>query len=265
MARTFDGTADYLEFAPGAALVSGDLTLAVIAKINDDTERAALMSGRTSGSAMVFSFDRRGGSEGTDPGALMLGNNAAANSRAASVTFLAADGWCLLAVTKVAGVSTPTFHKVPLTVGGTILHVAGNAGLASPNNTLAKVWLGRGGDGDDSQYTAYTVAADAMWNSVLADSQLEALAVSFSEWVYGAPQSGWILDQASVSDLVPDFTGGGATQTAINQTTVSTVSAPIGYGFPAPQVLEAIVAPVTSVPSRSFPRGVAVGVARGVA
>lgn len=77
------------------------------------------------------------------------------------------------------------------------------------------------------------VAAVGIFSRVFAsEAELPRYAFSLDSWLSLGSGAMWVLDQASTTVPVLDWTGGGANQTAISGTSVATTSAPIGYGHP---------------------------------
>jgi hypothetical protein len=75
------------------------------------------------------------------------------------------------------------------------------------------------------------MAAAAVWKStVLNQTQTQSMPLSMSAIMATSPSAAWRLNQASTSDPVLDVTGGGADQTAVNGTTISTDEPP-GWSY----------------------------------
>lgn len=75
------------------------------------------------------------------------------------------------------------------------------------------------------------IAIGAGWSVALADAQIRQLPFSLQSWYSSAPTFGHLLDQHLTTQNVVDFTGGGANQTGLSNTSVATTSLPIfSYG-----------------------------------
>lgn len=145
-----------------------------------------------------------------------------------STLIVVADDWVLLGWSKTAGSSTPRFHRYKYSTDAYI-HEDGTVTFGD-GRTVNHVRIG--------QYEGVNnlnaeVAVVAVWNRVLSDAEFEALPFSLQAWHALAPAALWPLDQSATTQSVLDLTGGGANQTTLNGTAVSTASVPVlSYGFP---------------------------------
>ena len=81
--------------------------------------------------------------------------------------------------------------------------------------------------------------------------QVEALAGSLQAWYQVQPKGLWVLDQAATTQKVPDWTGGGANESALVGTTVGTSSVPgFSYGWPPRFALAASAAAAAAAARR---------------
>lgn len=169
--------------------------------------------------------------------ASILGTNSTS-----SVGFTVADSWCFIAVTKASGTATPRLHKMVLSTGvwthGNGGSSLGNAGSQAGGTVRFAEWADNTGEyGSFEGHIAYGV----QWASEKSDSELEALPIRSLFGMAGtSPVGMWVLDQDSISQSVVDWTGGGANQSAITATTVSTASVPdiTYFDNPTPVVRE---------------------------
>jgi hypothetical protein len=139
--------------------------------------------------------------------------------------------WSLLVASRSAGASTNLdMGMFRFATGAWTWETPGvlNDAADTPNN----VDIGR-------HFTTTTQAFDgdiavgAIWLRRLTTADFEALPYSLAAWQSRQPSAFWVFDQASTSQQSLDRTGGGANQTAITGTSVSSASLPIlGYGHP---------------------------------
>lgn len=165
--------------------------------------------------------------------ALALTTQNSGDPIAPTITVGTGDDWVLCAITKATGSVAPRFHKYAYATntwshenyGSNVVNVSGGTQtgwcIGAYSNTGFYSFLG-------------DIAAAAVFKDrALSDDQLESLPFSLQSWVSLAPSSLWVLDQQATGQSVLDWTGGGANQSAITGTTVSTSSVPIlGYGHP---------------------------------
>lgn len=151
---------------------------------------------------------------------------------ATNVTYTAAEGWMLIAITKAAGTAQFRIHKYLFT-GATWSRQTSTSSYASPTGAPTAV---RHGHLSSSNYLSGDLAATAVYGYEMSDAQVTALVANLDAWVAAGPQGMWVFDQASVT-AVNDVTGHGADQSGtVGTTTVSGNAAPIEY-IPAGEAL----------------------------
>jgi hypothetical protein len=245
MALSFNGTADILTAGVGSQSAAGAVSLAVACRINEDTERAGIMSLFTSGNAEVYGFYRRD-SGSADPGTLCY---SAGGSNSRAVTFLTADGWCVVGMSKATGSAVPQFHKVPIPSGSSTHANSGSTvgnGGGTPSATKFAAW----GDSNTSQFSSLDIICAAFWTSQLSDANFDTLKNGFSAWTTLSPVDMWTLNSLStINDSV-----GSANETSRVGTTVISDPSPFATGSLAPSMGQVL---------RS-PRGSILGTRRGV-
>jgi hypothetical protein len=109
----------------------------------------------------------------------------------------------------------------------------------------------------DTDFFGGDIAAAGMWGRVLSDAEVELLTFTLIGWHAAVPTALWHLDQSATTQGVSDLTGGGANQSALTGTTVSTNSVPLfNYGDGPWLVVrpQSVVAPPPILPP--FPRRV---------
>jgi hypothetical protein len=240
VARHFDGTDDVLTVSAGgmSAIDGGAVTVAFILKFND-VNNGSIIYAKTSGAALVFQINADGGTwfyETTD-------------SFRSMGTAATADNWHLFAVTKTNGNSTPRSHKYVYDTN-TFSHA--DASSAFNDSSAA---IGSGGSvqfgryGSTSEYANMELALAGVWDRVLTDAEFENLAFSLQQWYASAPAAMWRFDQSAVGQTVADLVGG-ANQSAITGTAVSTASVPVfSYGYPIPVITNAAASDATIEPA----------------
>lgn len=202
MPRSFNGTSDRITLAVGANnFTAGASTFAAIVKSASDTSRRRIMSCNAGG----YSLDKSASDliEWTD-------------AAAPTLNIKVADGWVLVAATKAAGTVAPRFHKYVFS-SRVHSHEAGVA-TAGDKNGGTNVWIGQSAAA--SFFWSGEIAALGIWNAVLTDSQIEALAVGLTPWLAVPPTGLWLLDQGSTGQLVNDLTGRGANESSKSGTSV---------------------------------------------
>jgi len=216
MARTFDGSDDVLVCSAGglSAIDGGPVTLAFIVKLND-TVNGSVINLRTSTGTEVCQIN-------TDGGAYFFSTSAGFQNMGTAST---ADNWHLFAVTKANASSTPRAHKyVYDTNTWSHTNAGGNTNDGSAVGASGTVQFGRllG----TSEYWNGELAAAGVWDRVLTDTEVEQLAHSLIDWHATTPKGLWVFDQADTGQKLLDLTGGGANESSITGTAVSTVSLP---------------------------------------
>lgn len=237
MARSFDGTADYVRFATGSlnAIAGGAMTLAVILKRSANLTLDAIIELSMPSNFPQLTLAIK------DDNNMRLMRIATPSEIAIPITI--ADNWVVLAVCKAAGTSTPRGHKYVYDTN-TWSHVNGATTVGDASD-IAGGWVqfGRQAIGPAMDF-AGDMAVAAAWKRQLTDAQIERLPYSLMAWWALAPDALWTLDQSSTARAINDLTGNGADQTTLSGTTVSTDSvAGFSYGH------EIIVARTVPAPS----------------
>lgn len=219
MARTFNGSSDYVKTSLGAtSSVTGDVTIGcILRRAAGHSGTDVIMSiGGASKYAFYFASDN------------LLTIYSTTSASAGSISATSSNNWVFVGVSKSSGSSTARLHRYVYDTN-TWSHADGSAtGSVTPSGD---VWLGS--DAGPANYFQGDIAAAGVWAAKLTDAQIEALAYSLSAWWAVQPNGLWILDQVSTSQKVVDLSGGGANESAISGTSVSTSAVPVwSYGAP---------------------------------
>ena len=239
--RVFSGsaTADSVRMLPGATqgISSGaGITMAMIAK-RTGTTGGAVMTVANNANGGTYSVHALLGVKATANGNYLYGtvnSGAGTVDTVSTIPWTAADGWCLIAFTKVAGTAVKgRLHKIPL--GGAASHGDGatNQGNGQTLASTARWEFGRGEYGD---WVTDKIGVAGVWNAALTDAQVEELAAHLrtSDWWNnsgGHPLALWEFNQTLTSTAIADLTGGGADQTYRNNTTVDGADLPSTWFF----------------------------------
>lgn len=154
-----------------------------------------------------------------------------------AITWANTADWALVVVRKPAGSSVARFSLYDFTAE-TWTHTAGTVSIAD--------WPTAAGGGIRFRWQSFDhydglVAIRAGWNSIpwstdaTGDAALEAagLEVSAANWLAESPDMLQLFNQAAVTDLVEDETGGGADEVSRSGTAVVTDDDPPGFSFAA--------------------------------
>ncbi len=221
MARTFDATDDNIVLGVGSTGTLGPYTYFCLVKMNGDGASGNFMLSR-SASANIIRFSKTAGN------LLNLLTSVGNVSATSTTNIVAADGWCLVGVSKASGTVNPRFYRYKFT-SPTWARENAVGTLANGTGTAASFRLGAT-SGSTFPINA-DIAAAVMFNRVLSDAETELLPGSYAAWFALAPSAVWILDQDVVSThKVLDWTGNGANEASGTGTTVSSVGPPISYG-----------------------------------
>jgi hypothetical protein len=217
MARTFNGTSDGIVMTVGGCAITGALSIAAICQRTTATVYAAIMD------AVGTGFWELGvqPSGAVPPNRLNFATQGG-NTNATSLTLVTADAWCLIAVTKTSGTTTPRFHKYVYS-SNTWTHEAGIGTV--PDNTGTNTVADIGISGSD--LWKGDIHAVGVWNAALSDAQVENLAFTLPSWFSVSPAALWLLDQSATSQKVLDWSGGGANESSLTGTSVATSSVPV--------------------------------------
>lgn len=224
MARTFNGSSDKLVLSGGATTsITGPYTYAAIVKRNS-TGFGAMVGLDDSGGNTIIEF---------------LIVNAASSDRlsvytpgwpgvtSTTASLVNADGWALCAASKATGTAAPRFH---LYVYATNTWTHENSGGTLPNPAAS----GAGGvitlGETDTDFFGGDIAVAGIWGRVLSDAEIEQLAHTLTGWHAAVPAALFHLDQSATTQNVADLTGGGANQSSVTGTSITTTSPPINYG-----------------------------------
>jgi hypothetical protein len=211
MALTFDGTDDYIEFSLGSVSTAGALSVAMVARINEDSEDAGLFWTGPSGDFGSVSMQR------SVSGGLLTSRTTGTSS--SSLAFNAADGWCVVGFS-YSGSGIPRFHKIPL--GGSPSHEDGAFSFGSVFGTADRIRVARHGANSSTQFSQVDVVVAGWWNSSLSDANFNTLDDGFSAWTSLSPAAMWTFDTlSSISDAI-----GSANQTSRTGTTLLTSPSP---------------------------------------
>ena len=237
MARKFTrSSSENIICASGSASsIATSITVVAIAKIdntNVGSGGAATLVQIGGPSSDPQHFVLRIGDGGGTTDKLTYATNATAVSSTSSVQ--PADGWCLLAVTKTAGTTAPRFHKYVYNSNSWTRDNGSSVANTSKVGPTDTVRIGTSiSTGTPIRFLDGSIAAMAIFSSALSDAQMDVLPFALNSWASFGPSAMWVLDQASASVPVVDWTGGGANQSAVTGTSVATASSPIGYGHSA--------------------------------
>lgn len=244
MARSFDGANDSIHTSPGALASMTFGTFAIVVRRNS-TAYNNLMTLHTSGGVSRLGLEIESTGDGNN-----LQWQYDGSFVASTFTIVNADGWVLLAMGKATGTTTPRCHKYVYSTN-TWTHQDA-AGTATNSTSVGGTGTMRFGEWEGSDDLNGDIAVAAAWSGRnLTDAEVEQLAHSLQGWCALAPDAMWVFDQSAVSQNLLDITGGGANQSAIAGTAVSTQSPPISYGD------ETIIP--HSVPSAGGPINVNIG------
>ncbi len=229
MARTFNGTSDSITLGQVPQITAAS-SLAAIMRItaSDGVTKTILQIGGNGS----FSLKRSSGNFlgwSTNNGTALIG----------TTTINAASGWRFIAGTRAAGTSTPRLHIYDYQAR-TWVHE--NASSTVGNiSTNTQVTFGVNNVG--SQFFVGDIAVGGTWSTALTDDQVEPLAFSLAPWYSYSCKGLWVLDQAATGTKVWDLTGGGAKETGISGTTVSTAAVPV-WNRGAPIITPVIAAEI---------------------
>jgi len=214
MARTFNGTSDKIVLSGGALPAAWFGTVAAIIRPVSSSNAFNIFGIGNSSNRMNFRTQ--------SGGALRIQLNASTSD---STTLVTVGAWWLVACTKTSGTTTPRFHFYRFDTGA-FTHENGGSSLANSSSMASAANIGT--NEDASIFWNGDIAVLGNWTAVLTDAQVELLPFNLPSWfAAGQPNGLWVLDQDSVSQAVPDLSGGGANQSSISGTSVSSNSVPI--------------------------------------
>lgn len=220
MPRALDGVDDRIVLSIGAlGFAFGPGTMAVILKTDVDGNADVILHVGSSDTV-----DYRMTKAGTD--VLRLRCNS--SNVDSAFTILASQGWQLVAITKASGTVAPRLHQY---IYGTNAWTHEDSASTLANSSAPGTSAYMGSTAAGGSYWDGDIAAAGVWDVVLTDAQIEALAYGLMPWYAVQPKGLWLLDQDTTSQKVPDLTGGGANESSLTGTTVGTSAVPIfSYG-----------------------------------
>jgi hypothetical protein len=221
----YDGTNDEIRTSIGSCNLTGAITMVVVARRNS-TAYNALIGIHTSGGTPTYSLEVE--DNGTGNRWDFCGDTASGG-----LTWVNADGWTLLCISKSAGTVTPRGHKY---VYSTDSWTHANWATTEGDKGSAAGGTVRFGEWQDVDDFAGDLAAAAIFDRALTDAEVELLAHSLNNWHALAPVGFWIFDQGAVSMPLQDMTGNGANESAITGTAVATSAPSLSYGAPIRRV-----------------------------
>jgi hypothetical protein len=225
MARTFNGSSDYIRQSIGGASAITHGTIALILRRTADGTTRGTVVCNDSSQAGVFGLEIRS----TNAPRMATG---AASAVASSMTVVSADGWVFLAAAKDTGNVKVRYAKYVYSTD-TWTYDDSSANLANNATSAASGYIRLGSwDNTFTEYFTGEIAAAAVYANVkLTDTQMLGMPFDLAAWYNVAPTALWVLDQQDVGQTNNDLTGNGAGQSSISGTTVSTASVPVfNYG-----------------------------------
>lgn len=258
MARTFI-TTDVLDHSIGALSGMTYGTIATVFKVASLTGSRTLLGLHTSGAVGRLSHN-------IDNQTLGWWNGGSYNQSGNVIT--SSSTWYLLVTRKATGSVIPRASIYDYSTG-TWTHTAIGAAIGDATAP------GAGGFAEfryeAAEQFAGDVAVRGVWSNAVpwsadttGDNLIEAAGLQYTltAWHAASPTALWMYDQADTAQAVPDLAGGGAQQSTITGTAVTSASVPtIGYGDDLFEVLSAPSSGVTgsgSAEQRSATTGTAV-------
>jgi Concanavalin A-like lectin/glucanases superfamily len=231
----FNGTTDFIVLSLGnLGFAFSPGTMALVMSPRDlSTQQQAFCTGTSSAGRYLLFTNLGAGDHRLE---LVCDTGTASFS---SVEMNVVNDWYIVAVTLSASGATPRFHVKNITnpAAGQQGHVDGSATVAA---TGVPVTQGRisGSQTGLSAWVNGDIACVGVWNIALSDAQVDALDGGLQAWFApGQPKGLWLLDQAAISMLVSDMSGGGANESSRTGTSVGDASCPwspqlVGAGGP---------------------------------
>lgn len=193
-------------------------TMLAIARRADDAAWHGIVTTRQSGAGAYEAYLDIAPSGHASAGAIW--SSWGGTDNAATLKFLAADGWCIIACTKATGSATPRYHKCVLS---SRVWTHDNSGAAVANATSTPGGTVIFGDVAGDALNG-DLAAVALYGRTFSDQEIESL-LTWETWLSYGPTGAWLLDQAATAQSLVDWVGT-ANQSAITGTTVTTASLP---------------------------------------
>lgn len=255
--RSFNGDGDVVRCDPGSALgtaQTGDVTVLSVVK-----ERAS-PGARGAPFWLGASGTRQSGLslESYDDEWVFLDDN----SEFSAIGTIVPDVWTLVGASRDATTGQVRFHEYNFDTDTWTHSDIGTLATPPSGGNDSVVCLGRWGD-DDSDYFDGLVAITAVYDSVMSDTAVEALAAGAQAWADAEPVSGWLFNQPGTNEDVDDFTGNGADQISISGTTVVTDDDPPGFSTDFGEIAVQLSGTGTLVATVSFTGQTDIGIRRG--
>lgn len=215
--RTFDGVDDSITTSIGACNLTGAFTIGGAFQRKTNATADTIMANRLAADGNGLYLHINSAND------LCIGHNGGLLVGATNPSVVVADGLTLYFVTKAAGTVTPRLHVLRSTSAEAVwLHenfVGTFPNIASQAGGVVRFGARSSAASDPA---AIDLATAAEWTSALTDAQVESLAGPLTAWQALSPQGLWRFNQAATTDPVLDLTTGGANQTAITGTAVTT-------------------------------------------
>ena len=136
--------------------------------------------------------------------------------------------WMWIGFTKAAGSNKPEWYFHDLTAATAWSHNTGASNVADQTGPPTKIVIG--GRQQGSSGLRGSLAAVAVYASVLTQTALQNAAASASALLASSPGWGVLLNQASTATAVTDLSGNGATQASLSGTSVDADDPP-GFSY----------------------------------
>lgn len=229
MSRLFTAaSSEYIRTRPGPLLESttfGPSTAAFVFRRASDAGWHTLMTFCTSGGTQRTSWSMRG-----DNNQFQMYDNASATATATtSSTFLNADGWIVIAVTKAAGTVQPTAHYLKLAAGGAWTHETMSVAMpdGSSIGSGGFIELGRWSTGGD--YHNGDMAAAAFWPREMSNGECERLAAGL--WDRWSPAFHVEFPGSEPPAFARDLGRAGAALVTVSGTSRTAAAKPPGFRY----------------------------------
>jgi hypothetical protein len=213
VARNFNGTTAKVLMSLGAVPTS--ITAFTFAAIVNPTTVGRfnnICSMLTSGDALGVDMTITSGN------VLQMENSGGTRNTVTSI----GTGWQLLSISKAAGSAAVDGTRYVYSNNTTTTASAAAAGDTA--GTIARPYIGALGTAD---FFLGDIAIVGFWNRKLTQAEVNQLPFSLQFWYASVPRAAWILDQAATGQKIIDWTGGGANESTLTGTTVSTNSVPV--------------------------------------
>lgn len=223
MARTYNGTSDKLVVSQGALTFAPPVTMAAILKRNSTGWNSIIGNRQSSGAIKGWSFEIH---PNADANKLTYEYSVTGTDGTATTAVVNADGWVLLVVSKAAGTVAPRFQKFKYSTDVWARENGVSTVIDETPGAGGSVEVG-GPWGTSTDWFGGDIAVGAVWNRVLSDTEAATLPYTLAAWLSLAPSALWVLDQDKTTQKVGDMAGGGANESALTGTSVSSGSVPV--------------------------------------